>query len=273
MTSMKELESKKGITLDEFFREFMDEAQFRDYRNAERIVANLKRQGNTISGSPRIRPSDCGKAISSLTEIFENNKQYFRTGDLVYISRFEQLIVDLSGFCHKNYPSEALGAHILRARIRMFSNDPDGALEIIQHYAERPYLIEGSFEHALMIAVIYGQAYLQKGTLDESRISFIDWARWLTSIGNQRKSWKIGEMFAPFIVARAAEQSEKGIVASLIRRLSKAYIEASRGSGSWPKAKLRALRAKAYSLQLALLFSILATKQRNRRPRDHQPDN
>ncbi len=268
---MEHVEIQTGVTLEDFFHTFMDEAEFKEYRFAERVVSNLKIQGNTVSGSPRVRPSDCGRAVSTLSSILESNKFHFRTGDLRYVARFEQLIADLAAYCQKTYPSEALGAHILHARVRLFANNPDGALEIVEYYAERPYLIEGSFEHALMIALLYGQCHLQKGTLSSSKISFISWGRWLAGI-SRSNSWRVAETFAPFVGSSTSDRSEHGVIPALMRRVSSAYAKFRRGSGSWATNSASKAIATAAIAHLAVLFALLGATQRNRGPHSSAMD-
>lgn len=65
--------------LGAFFSEFLDEAAFADFRQAERLVASLKSQGMTVAGYPIVRPADCGQITGTLSGVFEASQPHFRT--------------------------------------------------------------------------------------------------------------------------------------------------------------------------------------------------
>ncbi|WP_156943387.1 ADP-heptose:LPS heptosyltransferase (plasmid) [Ensifer sp. WSM1721] len=267
MTNQLAADTNASIaTLAEFFRVFLDETEFKEYRSAERVVANLKLQGNTVSGSPVVRPADCGRAISTLTEIFNNNQFYFRTGDPRHIDRFERLISELAEFCHKTYPSEALGADLLRARIKLFSGNPSAALEIVTRYVERPYLIEGGFEKALLVATVFGESHLQKGTLAKCDVSFVSWGRWLKSIGGGSTANRIAESLAPFVAVSPLDQSSSSVISRWIARLSGRYVRAKRDYNRWHLGARNWLESRICTILIATLFKLLSLQEKNKGP-------
>ena len=73
-----------------FFFQFLDQAAFADFRQAERLVASLKRQGLTVAGYPIVRPADCKQITDVLSDVFEASRPHFRTHDQMLVGRFEE---------------------------------------------------------------------------------------------------------------------------------------------------------------------------------------
>lgn len=235
----------------------LEQDNFADYRIAERIVTNLKAQGKTISGAPKIRPSDCALAREALEKIFERNRAFFRTGDDRFIDRFEALVAEFYEFCVAIYPSEAMSALILHARVQLFMGNTDRVIDMVGHFATRPYLIESGFWQAKDIGVLYGQAHLQRGTLCESGMSFLSMARWLIRVARFQPH-DVGIAFAPFIAASAGPSEKKGLVARLIVKASSRYVHGRRGYGNWFYNRLNLHRLRLWGLLLSILHRVQA---------------
>jgi len=114
-----------------------------DFRNAERILDVMRRQGRTISGYPRIRPDDCVRVIDAIRAIFDANQRAFSTGDRAIVERFDQIVDAFTRTDVRFYPRELMLARALHAETRLLLNDPNGARALIGDYADRPYKIEG----------------------------------------------------------------------------------------------------------------------------------
>ena len=184
--------------LERFFSEFLDESAFSKFRYVQRQIESLKLQGQTVSGYPLIRPADCGRIIASLSDIFETSQPHFRTRDPEITERFERLISEFLEFCRKVYPSEAINGIVLHGRVRLFMGDAKGALAIVEHFALRPYAVEGGVENCIQLIEIFAQAHLQLGTLEEQNISFIALGRWLASFREQYSPAAAAARVAPF---------------------------------------------------------------------------
>ena len=72
--------------------QLLDEFAAADFRSAERVLDTMRRQGRTISGYPRIRPSDCDRVIRAIRAAFDANRSLFVTGDRTIIERFDQFL-------------------------------------------------------------------------------------------------------------------------------------------------------------------------------------
>lgn len=209
--------------LGEFFSEFLDEAAFSDFRQAERLVAALKRQGLTVAGYPLVRPADCGRITTALSKIFDTGRPHFRTNDPKLTNRFEELIGDFHDFCQRLYPSEAMAVRLLRARVRLFIGDAEGVLELVAHYAQRPYALEDNPGHFLQLIELFAQAHGLRGTLSETDISFVALGRWFAANVRKLSAARIGIRMAPF-VAMGRKDPEVPIRSALIHWASQGYL-------------------------------------------------
>ena len=246
---------ENGI-LSEFFAQFLDEAAFADFRHAERLVASLKRQGLTVAGYPIVRPADCGRITVNLSNVFETSRPYFQTHDKVLTERFEELIGDFQDFCQRIYPGEAMGVRLLRAKVRLFMGDANGVLQLIAHYAQRPYALEDNPGYFLQIIELYGRAHLLQGTLGETNISFIAVGRWLAANVRGLSSGRAGTKMAPF-VAFGCMEAKAPLRSALIRATSQAYLKCLRGRRRPISFVLMKLRKVFYRLVLGICYRSL----------------
>lgn len=242
--------------LGEFFSEFLDETAFADFRQAERVVASLKRQGLTIAGYPTVRPADCGRITATLSSVFEASQPYFRTHDQKFTSRFENLIGDFHDFCQRIYPGEAMGARLLRARVRLFMGDAQGVLELVSHHAQRPYTLEDNPWQFLQLIELFAQAHLLQGTLGDADMSFIALGRWLTANVRKLSPVRAGIHMAPF-VAFGREEPGAPLRSALIRWASQAYLDCLRGRRRPLSFVLIKIRTVFYRLVMDLCYRSL----------------
>ena len=91
------------------------------FRGAERLVDVFCRQGSTVAGFPRVRPSDCRKVTNALRALYEENKVFFRYEDEQVTNRFWALVERFLESDLRHYPPEILHVKILMARIEITS--------------------------------------------------------------------------------------------------------------------------------------------------------
>lgn len=214
--------------LGEFFSEFLDEAAFADFRQAERLVASLRSQGLTVAGYPIVRPADCGRITNILSGVFEASRPHFRTHDKNLTGRFEALIGEFHDFCQRIYPGEAMGARLLRAKVRLFMGDTQGVLELVSYHAQRPYSLEDNPGHFLNLIELYAQAHLLQGTLGDTNMSFIALGRWFAANVRRLSPGRAGIRMAPFI-ALGRDEPAAPLRSALIRWASQGYLDCLRG--------------------------------------------
>lgn len=265
-------EGRLGDTLQRFFREYLDETRFREYRVAERTVATLKAQGLTPSGVPRVRPSDCARALAGLREAFRAFEPQFRSHDPEPIERFERLMAEFVAFVDKTYPAEAVGVRLLHAEVHLLLNDPAGVEAAIGAYADRPYLLQGGLDDFRKILELRGRALLLSGKLDERGLGYLDHGRLLVRASRVRAR-HVAESFAPFLAAARRPPRAEGVIARRLVTLARALVRARRERrGLAVNAWLRLYRS-AIVLQMAALFRLLAHvgELRWRTPADAAP--
>lgn len=251
--------------LGRFFKEFLDESSFSEFRSVERLIRSLKDQGQTVSGYPIIRPSDCGRILSALEGLFVTAEGRFRTHDLVVTERFENLISDFSLFCSKVYPSESLGVQILHARVKLFMGDAQGALDLVAHHAKRPYLVEGGVDAAFSAIEVYAQALVQLARIGEANISFIALGRWLATMDRKdfvRSAVKRIAIYVPL----ALKLPEEGVLEGLIRWASIRYQAALNGRRKHLRGVLTWIYAGFFALVMTNSYRFMARSGRGRNP-------
>jgi len=208
--------------LVQFFNEFLDENEFNDFKNIERLVASIRRQGITRSGYSNIRPDDCHHVIESLSNILELSYARMRSNDKLIVERFNNIVSDIREFARTIYPSQYIRATILHARVRLMCGDPSGALSISAPYATCPHLLENVTD-CLDLVTIFAQAHLQLGTLDTADVSFVAFGRWVLAAANDRRPDALAAHLAKF-VEFGVRKNEGGFRAYAIKRLSRLYL-------------------------------------------------
>ena len=151
---------------DDVVSQLLDEFAAADFRSAERILDTMRRQGRTISGYPRVRPSDCDRVIRAIRAAFDANRPLFVTGDRTIIERFDQFLDAFARTDVRLYPRELMQARILQAEAKLLLHDPEGARELIGEYADRPYKIEGDRDDVSLLLRLDCQARAASAQID-----------------------------------------------------------------------------------------------------------
>lgn len=214
--------------LARFFAEFLDESAFSEFRRIERLFANLRSQGSTISGYPIVRPSDCAQITASLDGFFEFCKPQFRTRDVSVTERFEELIGAFHAFCRSIYPSEATAALLLHGKVLLFLGRTERVIDLVSHLALRPYAVENSLGHCAELMQLFAQAHLQQGTVSAEPLSYIAFGAWLSAQPKGPTSGAVAKMMAPYVNRTPASEST-GLRSAMIQRASAGYLRATRG--------------------------------------------
>jgi ADP-heptose:LPS heptosyltransferase len=226
VTRLPEGEDSSDL-LARFFAEFLEESKFSEFRKIERLFANLREQGSTISGYPVIRPSDCAQIRESLTEFFVQCKPQFRTHDVSITERFEELISAFHAFCRVIFPGEATAALILHGKVLLFMGRTKDVLKLVSHLALRPYAVENSLKHCVQLAELFAQAHLQQGTLGDEPLSFIAFGAWLSAQPQGPSAMKVAKKMAPYVIREPANRAAP-LRSALIRWASSGYLRAAR---------------------------------------------
>lgn len=237
--------------LARFFAEFLDESAFSDFRRIERLFANLRGQGSTVSGYPIIRPRDCAQITKTLDGIFEQCKPQFRTRDAGVTARFEELIRGVHTFCRSVYPSEATAILVLHGKVLLFMGRTEQVLGLVSHLALRPYAVE-NLKHCAELTTLFAQAHLQQGTIPAEPLSHIAFGAWISaqangwsaftrpvraveagddkgsSQANRRSIFAAAIRMAPY-VNREPKSGAAGLRSGLIRWASAGYLRTARG--------------------------------------------
>jgi ADP-heptose:LPS heptosyltransferase len=146
--------------------QLLDEFDAADFRSAERILEAIRRQGRTISGHPRVRPSDCDRVNRAIRAAFEANRPWFNTGDTTVVRRFDEIVEAFNETDLRFYPRELIRARILHAETKLLLNDPAGARRLIGEYADRLYKIEGNLPDITLLMRLDCQARAALGEID-----------------------------------------------------------------------------------------------------------
>lgn len=184
--------------LRRFFTEFLDQSEYDEFRRVESLLVSLRSRGVNQAGHPLVRPRDCNLITKALAQIFERAKPAFRVGDARITERFERAIREFTDFCASVYPSEASSALALHGQVLLFMGRYSEALDVVEHWVERPYALE-STDHILALVEVYCQARLRLGTLAESKISFIALAEWLAKSSRSHNSVSLASKLAPYM--------------------------------------------------------------------------
>ena len=144
----------------------LDEFAAADFRSAERILDTMRRQGRTISGYPRVRPSDCDRVIRAIRAAFDANRPCSSpaTGDRPAIRPdprcFRQ---DRRSFL----PRELMQARILQAEALLLLKDPEGGARADRRIrGSNPYKVEGDREDISRLMRLDCQARAARGDVD-----------------------------------------------------------------------------------------------------------
>jgi ADP-heptose:LPS heptosyltransferase len=208
----------------------LDEFDARDFRQVERIVEVFKRQGRTVAGYPRVRPSDCRRVIIALHSAMNAHLTYFRYGDRRIVGRFWAIADALHGWPVTEYPNELLHLNIVRANAHVVSGNAAEAHALLAHFEERPYLIEGDASALLGVCLLAAQARAASGAVEMSgrQISnlllLVRLRPWLAA--------SFFSQFTPFIAMPPTLAWKEGRLAALVQRTARYAMSLRRERGN-----------------------------------------
>ncbi len=184
-----------------------------EFSAAERLIVIFSRQPHTISGFPRVRPSDCQRITDALDAALAANSMLFK--DPVAAERFEAVVEAYSRTDVRAYASEYQRVLTLRARTRLLRLDMQGASAIVAPLANKPYAIEQDVLRTADIYEIDLQCLNARGDFDEcARLAM--W-RTVNLIQRQPKlAWTLGWRFARYIGVRAKTHKQTGFIAAVV---------------------------------------------------------
>ena len=218
--------------------QLLDEFAAADFRSAERVLDTMRRQGRTISGYPRIRPSDCDRVIRAIRAAFEANRPLFVTGDRTIIERFDNFLDAFARTDVRLYPRELMQARILQAEAKLLLHDPEGARELIGEYADRPYKIEGDRDDISRLMRLDCQARAAAGAVDGLGRLSVDRALALSRIWpyNVRS---IASDFIDFMSLGRDAPARAGLLTWLLCQSARKTARARIGGGSFFRQIMR----------------------------------
>lgn len=145
----------------------LDESEAIEFRNAERILDALERQGETIAGYPRVRPPDCSEFLDAMRRVFDAYRRAFIIADPRIVGRFVDILAAFEKTDVRAYPRELMLTRVLEAEARLLLDDPAGARALIRSYADRIYKIEGDRDEILKILRLDCEAQAALGEVDD----------------------------------------------------------------------------------------------------------
>ena len=217
--------------LSDFVAKLLDETDAVEFRNAERLLDALERQGRTIAGYPRARPTDCDEFLGAARLVFDAYRRSFVTADPRIVRRFEEILGAFEKTDVRSYPAAAMRAKALQAEARLLLNNPAGARALIRPYADRIYKIEGNRNDILRIMQLDCEAQAGLGAVDDLGPVAIARARsatrlWPTAAG------KIASAFVEFIGFDSSRRPGDGVLAWLLVRSARRAARARVPGGS-----------------------------------------
>ena len=195
--------------------QLLDEFADAEFRNAERIVEVMRRQGHTNSGYPRVRPSDCASVTKAIRALLEANRRLFVTRDPAVAKRFDHILEEFSRTDLRFYPRELMMVRALQAETRLMLNDPVGARGLIGDYADRPYKIEGGRRDISYLMQLDCRARAAAGQIDGLGQLALNRALWLSRIWPKNVSSIVSD-FAGFLSLDHAPRLANGLLAWLL---------------------------------------------------------
>ena len=218
--------------------QLLDEFAAADFRSAERVLDTMRRQGRTISGYPRIRPSDCDRVIRAIRAAFDANRPLFVTGDRTIIYRFDNFLEAFARTDVRLYPRELMQARILQAEAKLLLHDPEGARELIGEYADRPYKIEGDRDDISRLMRLDCQARAAAGAVDGLGRLSVDRALALSRIWPY-KVRSIASDFIGFMSLGRDAPARAGLLTWLLCQSARKTARARIGGGSFFRQIMR----------------------------------
>jgi ADP-heptose:LPS heptosyltransferase len=221
-------EPLSSLDLSRFILSILDEFDAADFRNVERLIAAFKRQALNPTGFPRIRPPDCSRVTEALVRVAKSHEPLM--GDQIIAQRIDDLFSTFAETDVSFYPDELFKVKVFQASTRLTAGNVAGALEIIEQYSSREYLVEGDWLARMEYARLDGLLRLFRGDdtfpflcmRRAAKIAYISPPN-AAAIFNQLAS----------LIALAPRRVFKGrAAAQVVWLFSRIYLAASRGAGS-----------------------------------------
>jgi ADP-heptose:LPS heptosyltransferase len=209
----------------------LDDLDMIEFRSAERLLDALERQGRTIAGYPRARPTDCENFVSAMRAVFESYRRAFITGDLRIVRRFEEILDAFEKTDVRSYPGALMRARVLQAEARLLLNNPTGARALIRPYADRIYKIEGDRKDILRVLRLDCEAQASLGAIDDLGQVAIARARSAARLWPAAAA-KIASTFIEFIGFDRSRRLGDGVLAWLLVRSARVASRARVPGGS-----------------------------------------
>lgn len=209
----------------------IDEFKVADFRAAERLLDAFARQGRTVSGYPRVRPSDCAAVTKAIRRAFESSRPLWQTGDVETIRRFDALIEAYGRTDLKLYPGELFRAQMIQAEARLLLGDFSGARVITAHFADRPYALEGGFPEIAALMRLDCQARAGGGEVEGLASLTL---RRVVALSRLKplKSRQLAGAFAPYLGLGAPPGAGLGMLAATALWSARRALRARRGAGN-----------------------------------------
>jgi ADP-heptose:LPS heptosyltransferase len=192
----------------------------------------LSRQGHTISGYPRVRPSDCDRVTKAIRKAFEANRPFFRLNDQEIVVRFDAILDAYLETDVRFYPREAFKAKLLHAEAKLLLSDFDGVRRLTGHFADRPYAIEGGYYEISDLMWLDCQMRALTGEVDGLNMLALSRVVMLSRL-RPFQSWQLARYFASFLGLGEVEKANTGLLAAIALACSRQTLRAKRGAGTW----------------------------------------
>ncbi len=145
----------------------LENMRYPDLTILRESVAVFKRIARTVSGFPAVRPADCMRITDLLRKFYLDHNRQFVALDSYLINQFIGLIAEFRNSDIYFYPTEVFRLELLKAEVLVAIGRDAEALEIVEPFAQRPYLVEDDFGLITRVMEIDSLARLSSGRLDE----------------------------------------------------------------------------------------------------------
>ena len=189
-----------GETID-IFVDLLQELNALDLWSANSQARELGAQERTVSGNPKIRPSDCSSAIAAVKNAFLKHEAEFIAGTSTTRKRFMSIISELESSDLRLYPTALFELRALKARMAYLRNDGVELRALMAPYADRPYVIEGGIKFIILAMEYDGIGRLLTGDLAGISELFLRRLAIINAM-NLGVAGKAFKAFMPFIAVR-----------------------------------------------------------------------
>ena len=237
-----------------------------DFRALRAALDHFHTLGETASGYPVARPSDCTAIMDRLEEIFRTHQRRFERRDTEIIARFLELLQEFeASSALRAYGAEALRVLFLKVRALVILGRAQEALDLVEPWAERPYRIEGSFAQIQEAFELDLMSRLSLGRFDEVQRVAFSRARFLCSLAVSRAPFIFNLFFRALSIAPSRHEPQRwakallSISAQVCIRKERIVLRNRWVRALWRGAKLAALATGSAVLVLDLISNAYRT--------------